>query len=131
MPPYAQPTPAPPSSGPIGREPPRAVPGASRSPASSSLKQGPEVSELGSHYDVYALANRPAGPSGARYAAGFWNLTAADLSLRVDGKEFQIPRGKNHQVGVGKQFVWQVDGRPARTENIAAGEAGLEIVIRR
>jgi len=71
------------------------------------------------------------GPAGARLTAGFWNLTDHDLTIKVDGQSHVVARGKNLPLEVGRQFVWQIEGRDPQREQIATGESAIEIVIRR
>jgi len=61
----------------------------------------------------------------------FWNLTDQDLALRIDGKPQPLQRGQSITLDLGRQFVWQVEGRDPQRENIPLGESALEIVIRR
>jgi hypothetical protein len=49
----------------------------------------------------------------------------------VGNQSQTLAQGKNVHFDVGRQFSWQVAGRDTQTENVAMGEPGLEIVIRR
>jgi len=121
---YATPTPAPPSSRMLNGDPPLATPG---SPA-----RLPVVSEGRSYYDAYAVAVRdPAQQFGERCTVTFWNLTTKPLTLKVDGRDRTLEPRKNLALDVPRRFSWQVDDRGENKENIAMGEAGLEIVVRR
>lgn len=101
-------------------------------PKPPSLDRPPVVDEGTSYFDTYAVASRsPTRAVGDRFTAGFWNLTDHDISIKVDGQTHALTRGKNLSVDVGKQFVWQVEGRDPQKEQIATGESAIEIVIRR
>ncbi len=134
-PPLTEPQPTPkqsPSSS--DRPPPLAVPPPAVEPPKlpSSSDRPPAVSESTSYFDTYAVAPRGAPrPAGDRLTAGFWNLTDHDLTVKVDGQPHVLARGKNLPVDVGRQFVWQVEGRDPQKEQIATGESAIEIVIRR
>jgi hypothetical protein len=119
---YATPTAAPPSSGTASGEPPLA----------GSGKRRPVVSESRSYYDAYAVAVQdPAKQFGERCTITFWNLTAKPLTIKVDGRDQTLQPRQNLAVDVPRRFAWQVDERGENKENIAMGEGGLEIVIRR
>jgi hypothetical protein len=129
---YARPSPAPPSATPATPAPPLAVPEAPRTPAPASPRRNSDVRESQSYYDSYAgTPPDSAKPAGDRCTVGFWNLSAQDLTIKIDGQARSLPRGQNVQLGVGRQFFWQIEGREARQESIARGESALEIVIRR
>jgi hypothetical protein len=120
---WAQPVAAPPSGGPSSVEPPLA--GGSREPKAA-------VSESPSYYDSYAVAPRRGQTvTGDRCSLNLWNLSNQQLSVKVDGQTKIVARGKNVALEVPREFVWQVEGRAAQTERIAAGEWSLMIVIRR
>jgi hypothetical protein len=123
---YATPTVAPPSSRTVSGEPPLAASG------SSSTRRLPVVSESRSYYDAYAVAVQdPAKQFGERCTITFWNLTAKPLTIKVDGRDRTLQARQNLAVDVPRRFTWQVDERGENKENIAMGEGGLEIVIRR
>lgn len=121
----ANPSAAPPSS---EREPPVAPPS---KPAPRPGETMPRVMES-NFYDVYPVTSREGTkPTGDSYPIGIWNLSNTDLIVKVAGQPHTLPRNKNLQLHVGRQFVWQVEGREAQVERIPAGESALEIVIRR
>ena len=123
---YATPTVAPPSSRTVSGEPPLAASG------SSSTRRLPVVSESRSYYDAYAVAVQdPAKQFGERCTITFWNLTAKPLTIKVDGRDRTLQARQNLAVDVPRRFTWQADERGENKENIAMGEGGLEIVIRR
>jgi len=51
--------------------------------------------------------------------------------LKVDGQSRTVMQGKSLAVDVPRRFTWQIEGRDVNQENIAMGEAALQIVIRR
>jgi hypothetical protein len=90
------------------------------------------VSESHSYYDSYVVAQQSGARSnGERCTVGFWNLTDRDVNARINGQARTLPRGKNVPIEVPREFVWQLEGREAQVERIAAGESALTIVIRR
>ena len=129
---YAPPTAAPPSAGPATAEPPLAPQPTPAKPSEPTPGRGPGFGESTSFYDAYSVApQNEAAQGGERYAADFWNLTNRDLILRVDtGPPQVLPRGKSRQIVAGRQFTWQVEGRPAQTTQLSDGEKALQIVIR-
>jgi hypothetical protein len=81
---------------------------------------------------VFAVAaGDRAKPAGDRCSVAFWNLSAQDLTLKVDGQKRILPRGKSLTLELDRKFVWQVEGREPEAERVPANETGLEIVIRR
>jgi hypothetical protein len=113
---YAPPTPAPPSAGPV----------TSFSSAPSALPDRP-------YYDAYPVAgssHSPSAPS-ARLGVEFWNLTGQPLRLKIEGRSHSLAAGTRLHEEVGRQFVWQVEGRDPQRENVTVAESGLDIVIRR
>lgn len=117
---YATPTPAGPSATPA--TPPRST--------EPPLSPSPGVTEQRSYFNAYSVAPRASDkPSSDRCAVGFWNLTSADVVLRIGDQTHRLPRGKSLKLDLGRQFVWQVDNREPQTEQVS--EAAIEIVIRR
>lgn len=121
--PLAVPTPAPPSQ---TSEPPKAAP-AQPNPrplrSSGEEQRGPQVTEARSLKEP-----RAGSPGQAR--VGFWNLSGKDVTLTVDGKTQTLPRDRAVTLQLGRQFVWQADQRPPRTERVPDDQPGHEIVIR-
>jgi hypothetical protein len=134
VPPYAPPSAAPPSGLPAapGTNPaPTNPPPPSGESPSSTLMTSAKTSEP-SFYDVYAVAARGgAAPAADRRTVCFWNLSRRDVVLKVAGRRQTLPPGARSRLELGRQFVWQVEGRPERSEDMAADAAGLEVVIRR
>jgi hypothetical protein len=122
-PPLAGPPP-PPASGQTGHAAGVAV-------AEHVANSGPAVAES-PLYDVYpvASANRPR-PAGDRVAVTFRNLSGRDVALAVDGQTRSLPNGRWLRLELGRTFAWEVDGRGTQTERLPAGEAGVEVVLRR
>jgi hypothetical protein len=116
---YAQPTPAPPST---GKEPPLAKKGINP----------PTVIESKSHFsdDGKAATNELDASGKPLCRVGFWNVTGRDVKLTVDGKSFTVTRDHNLTLNVSRTFAWQVDGREPRTENVPVEQSSHEIVIR-
>jgi hypothetical protein len=91
-----------------------------------------ELNESRSYYDAYPVAPRdPPRPIGTRCDVGFWNLTDRDLTLRVDGQAVVLAQGKSLPLNLGREFVWQIEGRDPERQTLRTDESGLEIVIRR
>jgi hypothetical protein len=135
VPPYAPPSAAPPSGypGTPGTNPaapnPPVPPG--ESPSSTLMTSTAKPSEP-SLYDVYPVASRAgAVPAGGRRPVCFWNLSGRDVVLKVAGQTQTLPPGARSRLELERQFVWSLDGRDGHSEEMTAGAAGLEIVIRR
>lgn len=110
---YATPTPAPPAAPPGGQPP-------------------PGVGEARSFYDAYAVAVREESSRiPERTTIGFWNHSSKDVVLKVDGQPRALKRGQSVVLSLPRQFVWQIDERQPRDEMVPAGQAGVDIVIRR
>lgn len=117
----ARPTPAPPSAAPVNP-----------APAAPARPAAPQVNESRSFFDTYTVSARVSErPEAGRCSIAFWNLTNQDLALRVDGKPQVVAKGKHVTFDLGRQFVWQVEGREPQQEQLPETETGLEIVIRR
>jgi hypothetical protein len=94
---------------------------------------GPGFGETTSFYDAYSVA-LPSGTKRVdeRCTVDFWNLTDRDMVLRIeDGPAQIVPRAKNTSIAVGRQFIWQIEGRQPQTTRLERGESALQIVIRR
>jgi hypothetical protein len=135
VPPYAVPSAAPPSGSPAipGTAPTPSTPSAppGESPSSTLMTSSAKLSGP-AFYDAYPVASRPgAAPAADRRPVCFWNLSGRNMVLKVDGQTQTLPPGARSRLELGRQFAWQVDGHEARTEEMAAGAAGLEIVLRR
>ena len=90
------------------------------------------VLETRSYYDAYPVVARAAeAKAGKRFTVGFWNLSNADVELKVDGQTRRIPRGQKWTVDLPREFRWEVTGRGQNRETVPENEAGLEIVLRR
>jgi len=81
-----------------------------------------------SFYDAYAAAG---ASTGVTCAIGFWNNTGRPVRLNVQGQGHELAPGRGLTLDLPRQFVWQVDNRPPRAENLAAAAPALDIVIRR
>jgi hypothetical protein len=111
----------------------------SAAPPSRSLKAETGLSAVSDqgeisrpYYDTYSVARRSSAQfTGDRAEVGFWNLTDRDLTLHVDGQNRILPRGKNLPLALGREFVWQIDGREPRRQTLEKDQSALEIVIRR
>jgi hypothetical protein len=115
---FATPTPAPPAAPPGGQPPPS--------------QQPPGVGESRSFYDAYGVAVREeSSASPERVSIGFWNHSSKDVVLKVDGQPRTLSHGQSVLLTLPRQFVWQIDERQPRNERVPAGQAGVDIVIRR
>src|SRR5262249_38033447 len=129
-PPLAVPRPAPPST---TAEPPLAdPPGAPVGPPPASLQPpqplpaGP-VSQISAAYagsadpdphffDAYIRPGvRGERKAGERCLVSFQNLTGREVVVYVDGKRQALPPGETWRVEPRRQFVWQMEGRPAQS----------------
>jgi hypothetical protein len=51
--------------------------------------------------------------------------------LKAGGQKRTLAAGQNTTMELDREFTWQVEGREAQTARVSAGDAALEIVIRR
>lgn len=117
--PYAVPTPAPPSQ---TVEPPLEKPGGT---------SGPKVTESRAAAPAILPATaQKAPPEKDRCRVGFWNVSGRDVTLTINGQARLLPRDRSLTLDLGRQFIWQVDARPAQTERVPADNSTLEIVVR-
>ncbi len=112
--PMAVPTPAPPS----------ALPKVQMPPARETKSPAPVVSE------VRSMPSAPAALARDRCRVGFWNLSGKDVTLVIDGQARALPRDRALTLELPREFAWQVDQQPARTEHVAEGKSAHEVVIR-
>jgi hypothetical protein len=61
---------------------------------------------------------------------GFYNHTARDLSLTIEGKAVTLPAMSYLHAELPSAFTWKCADRPAAKETIPAGAAGVDVVIR-
>ncbi len=116
--PYAPPSSAPPSATP---EPPPP-------PGGTSVSQ--RISDR--YYDQYPVAPRSeATVATERCSVAFWNLTPSPLTLRVGSETRVVAAKQSVTLSLPRSFVWQIVGRGSETMQIAARDAGMEILIRR
>ncbi len=131
--PFAPPGAAPPSGGPVPYPGSQAPPSPPMPPADKPTSATVQVSKVGDRpfYDVYPVASRGGAAAGDLALVSFWNLSDRDLTLKVAGQTRAVAPGGRERLRLERHFVWQVEGREARSEDVADGGAGLEVVIRR
>jgi hypothetical protein len=61
----------------------------------------------------------------------FWNLSARDITLQVDGQTHLLVRGQRLKLAPPRQFMWRAGADAVQTERLPDGVPSLEIVIRR
>jgi hypothetical protein len=122
--PFAQPLPAPAST---GKEPPLAEP--SKSAEAASLRSPMQQSKYFDEYTVAPLAGKQSPTK--QCSVSFWNLAPQELVLKVGEQSVTLARGRSVTLDLDRQFTWVIEGREAQSRRVAANDAGLEIVIRR
>jgi hypothetical protein len=123
---FAQPQPAPASS---NKEPPLAEPG---KPAPGTTESRKAQATTEKFFDSYAVAGNAGIPRpDGRSSVSFWNLSSGELTLKVGDQRTTLPAGRSVTLNLERQFRWQIEGREVQSSQVAAGETGLEIVIRR
>jgi hypothetical protein len=93
------------------------------SPLTSGVKAGTMT--------VTVLAARGAGdtPRGYR-TVGFYNHTAVDLALTIEGRTVKLPARSYLQAQVAPSFNWSHGDRAAKREVVPEGADGLDVVFR-
>lgn len=123
---FAQPLPAPAST---GKEPPLADPG-KKLPISSQSRKA--QSQSAGYFDSYAVAATGSASRGdGLCSVSFWNLSAAEMTLKIGEKRTSLPAGRNVTLNLDRRFQWQIEGREMQTGQVSLNDKGLEIVIRR
>lgn len=103
--------------------PPEGGPSTSRaSPIAAAPRSGPRVSVF------TATAATP--PTTATRKVGFFNHTAADLELVIEGKAVKLPKRTYIYAEVPPAFVWKHGAGSPEKATVPAGAAGLDVVFR-
>jgi hypothetical protein len=129
---YAQPQPAPPST---GKEPPLAEPAKPATPQPGPPgppePKGPQT-QVSNYFDSYAVAATATTQAAAgRCSVSFWNLSGQELVLKVGERRVPLANGRRATLELDREFTWQIEGRNAQTARIATNDTAQEIVIRR
>jgi hypothetical protein len=61
---------------------------------------------------------------------GFYNHTARDLALTIEGRSVKLPAKSYLQAQVAATFTWSHGNRPAARETVPDGAGGLDVVFR-
>ena len=125
--PLAVPSPAPPSALPElpplpSRPAPPIMPPAD--PATTTARRVGEP-----YFDLYA-GQRKGTPS-AGVSVAFWNLTAGTVTLRVQGRDWDLPPRRKVTLDLPRSFSWNVVGRQAEQTRLAGNQTEAEILLRR
>jgi hypothetical protein len=120
---------------PVVSPPPLAVPLAAPPSLAPPLPAGPSISTSGkvsqSFYNAYPVAVTERMPPADRCSVAFWNLSGGPVVLQTGGQVYNLARGQRLTLELGREFEWRVEGREAQVSRAAAGDAGMEILIRR
>jgi hypothetical protein len=132
------PTPGPTSVPPMPLAPAETAP-PSADPFVPVSRAAPHVGETrsvslkpaGTAFDLYpgAASDRVSPPG--RYVLTVWNLTDGPLTVRVDGRDVALGRGRSAAVETGAEFAWQVEGRSSEVGRMTGPERGATLAIRR
>ena len=109
VPNLAQPSTAPPSSGPAP------YPGTSGSGPTSTRGLKP-IAQTDRYFDSYVVAPPEGGlkTRSEHQPVSFWNQSGHDAVVRIDGQEHALAPGKRLDVVLGPQFVWQLVGHEGK-----------------
>jgi len=102
----------------------------SPAPPSGSAAPGVDESRRSNYFDAYAVEKPSAGATD-RCTVGFWNQSAQEVTVTVDGQPRTLQRGQGVTLDLPRRFVWQIAGRESVQETIAGVQSGVDIVIRR
>ncbi|HVL11757.1 MAG TPA: hypothetical protein VM529_04295 [Gemmata sp.] len=89
---------------------------------SSPVAAGPSVNVF-----PVAAAERPAG---VYRTVGFYNHTARDLSLTIEGRAVKLPAKTYLHAQLARTFTWGHGDRPATRETVPDDSAGMDVVFR-
>ncbi len=78
---------------------------------------------------VFPATGAAAAAPGLR-KVGFYNHTARDLSLTIEGKAVTLPAMSYIHAQVPPAFTWKYGDKPALKETVPAGAAGVDVLIR-
>jgi hypothetical protein len=120
---YATPTPAPSESNPM---PPAAAP--STKPEGAAT---PGVKESSSYYGSLATAGSGDPSRLDRCSIGFWNGTQREVTLKVQGQLYRLPAGRGLTLDLPRRFIWQMEDREPKLEELPSSQSALDIVMRR
>jgi len=67
---------------------------------------------------------------GDRCKVGFWNLSGRELTIKVDGANRVVPRDRAVMLELGREFVWQAEGREPNVVRVPPGQTTHEVVLR-
>lgn len=99
----------------------------SESKSRSSPLTGTGVAKL--TVEVFPVAALEKKVEGYRTVT-FYNHTARDLSLTIEGKAVKLPAKTYLETKLAQAFKWGYGDRPTGSECVPDGAAGLEVVFR-
>jgi hypothetical protein len=102
--------------------PPPKVDSTSRSSPLAGVARGLTVS-------VFAAEGSGSALAGYR-TVGFYNHTANDLALTIEGRAVKLPARSYLQAQLAPSFTWSVGNRTATRETVPAGAVGVDVVFR-
>jgi hypothetical protein len=128
---------------------PRAAPPSPREsaepPTSSSKKQAPTINEMRSNSGTahpltptpLPQGERGRGEGASKYPSvddrcrvGFWNVSGRDVTIKVNGESRRLPRNRAVTLELPRDFVWQLEDREVRREQVPSGQPTFEIILR-
>jgi hypothetical protein len=77
---------------------------------------------------TYAASGRPTADG--LNAVGFYNHTARDLDLTIEGKGVKLPAKSYLTARLGASFRWKHGDNPTETATVPADAVGLDVVFR-
>jgi hypothetical protein len=75
-------------------------------------------------------ASGPANVAGGYRTVGFYNHTARDLTLTIEGRVVKLPAKTYLHAQLGPTFTWGHSDRPATRETVPDGAGGVDVVFR-
>jgi hypothetical protein len=92
--------------------------------------QAIQAKKTAPYFDVYPSGGeRPTDTN--RKVVTFWNLSAAALTVQIDGQNQVLAPKSSQTFRLPGAFAWRVEGREPEASRVGADEAGITIMIRR
>ncbi len=79
--------------------------------------------------NVFPVVSAEKAGGGYR-TVGFFNHTISDINLTIEGRTVKLPAKMYLEAKLAQTFTWGYGDRPAASERVPDGAAGLDVVFR-